>query len=111
MAQRLHRREALRVLGGMAGVSLLAACSSPSSAPTPPTPAAGVKPAAETKPGESKPAEKAAAPAAAGKVFEIVHWYPMTASDGEVWKQVIENFNAAHKDKGLQIRSEVVPSE
>lgn len=106
MAQRLHRREALKVLGGMAGVSLLAACSSPSSAP-----AAPAKPAAEAKPGESKPAEKAAAPAAAGAVFEIVHWYPMTASDGEVWKQVIDNFNAVHKDKGLQIRSEVVPSE
>ena len=50
-------------------------------------------------------------PAVIGKDLEIVHWSWLTASDGEVWKQMIDNFNAAHKDKGLQIRLEVVPDD
>src|SRR5262245_32072645 len=42
---------------------------------------------------------------------EIVHWSWLAASDGEVWAKMIENFNDAHKDKGVQIRMEVVPEE
>ncbi|HET8999720.1 MAG TPA: extracellular solute-binding protein [bacterium] len=53
----------------------------------------------------------AGAPAVIGKDLEIVHWSWLTASDGEIWKQMIDNFNAAHKDKGLQIRMEVVPDD
>src|SRR5438132_426830 len=53
----------------------------------------------------------AGVPAVIGKDLEIVHWSWLTASDGEVWKQMIDNFNAAHKDKGLQIRLEVVPGD
>ena len=51
------------------------------------------------------------APAVIGKDLELVHWSWLTASDGEVWKQMIDSFNTAHKDKGLQIRMEVVPDD
>ena len=42
---------------------------------------------------------------------EIVHWSWLAASDGEVWAKMIDNFNDAHKDKGVQIRMELVPEE
>lgn len=42
---------------------------------------------------------------------EIVHWSWLAASDGEVWGKMIDNFNEAHKDKGVQIRMELVPEE
>ncbi len=42
---------------------------------------------------------------------EIIHWSWLAASDGEVWAQMIDNFNDAHSDKGVQIRMELVPEE
>lgn len=42
---------------------------------------------------------------------EIVHWSWLAASDGEVWGKMIDSFNDAHKDKGVQIRMELVPEE
>lgn len=39
---------------------------------------------------------------------EIVHWSPLVASDGQVWDTMIAAFNEAHKDKGVQIKSEVI---
>ncbi len=47
----------------------------------------------------------------AQKPIELVHWNFLAASDGEVWKQIIDNFNEAHKDKGIQIKMELVPEE
>ena len=47
----------------------------------------------------------------ASKPLELVHLSPLTASDGEVWAQMVQNFNDAHKHKGVQIRMEVVPYE
>ncbi|WP_421726197.1 extracellular solute-binding protein [Bauldia sp.] len=47
----------------------------------------------------------------AANPVEIVHWSWLAASDGEVWAQMINNFNDAHKDKGVQIRMELVPEE
>jgi len=47
----------------------------------------------------------------AGNPIEIVHWSWLAASDGEVWGKMIADFNAAHKDKGVQIKMEVVPEE
>lgn len=49
--------------------------------------------------------------ASAADPVEIVHWSWLSASDGEVWAKMISNFNDAHKDKGVQIRMEVVPEE
>ena len=49
--------------------------------------------------------------ASAADPIEIVHWSWLAASDGEVWAKMIQNFNDAHKDKGVQIRMEVVPEE
>ncbi len=43
--------------------------------------------------------------------MEIVHWSWLSASDGEVWGQMIDNFNEAHKDKGVQIRIELVAND
>ncbi len=44
-------------------------------------------------------------------VHEIVHWSWLTASDGEVWQRMIDAFNEAHADQGVQIRMEVVPDD
>ena len=41
----------------------------------------------------------------------INHWSWLAASDGEVWAQMINSFNEAHKDKGVQIKMEVIPEE
>lgn len=49
--------------------------------------------------------------ASAADPMEIVHWSWLAASDGEVWAKMISDFNDAHKDKGVQIRMEVVPEE
>ena len=45
----------------------------------------------------------------ASAATEIVHWSPLAASDGEIWGQMIQAFNDAHKDKGVQIKMELVP--
>ena len=50
-------------------------------------------------------------PAQAGNPIEIIHWSWLAASDGEIWAKMIANFNEAHKDKGVQIKMEVVPEE
>lgn len=49
--------------------------------------------------------------AARQDVHEIVHWSWLTASDGEIWQQMIDAFNEAHADEGVQIRMEVVPDD
>jgi ABC-type glycerol-3-phosphate transport system substrate-binding protein len=40
---------------------------------------------------------------------EVIHWSPLAASDAEVWGQMIQAFNDAHKDKGVQIKMETIP--
>lgn len=40
--------------------------------------------------------------------IELLHWSPLVASDGEVWGKMIAAFNDAHKDKGVQIKMEMV---
>ena len=45
------------------------------------------------------------------KPIELVHWSWLVASDGEVWQKMIDSFNEAHKDKNIQIKMEVIPSE
>src|SRR5438093_11578972 len=50
-------------------------------------------------------------PFLAAGATEIVHWSWLAASDGEVWAQMIQNFNDAHKDKGVQIKMEVIAEE
>ena len=47
----------------------------------------------------------------ASAATEILHWNWLGASDAEVWRQMIENFNEAHTDKGVQIRIEQVASD
>ncbi len=47
----------------------------------------------------------------ASKPIEIVHWSWLAASDGEVWGKMIDSFNEAHKDKGVQIKLQLVPEE
>jgi multiple sugar transport system substrate-binding protein len=85
----------------------LAACSSPAAAPPAAAPtSAQQQPAAGNTPA---PAAATTAPAASGAVKEIVHWSWLTASDGEVWQQMIDSFNAANKT--LHISLEVVPDD
>src|SRR5262245_23839677 len=47
----------------------------------------------------------------ASAATELIHWSWLAASDGEVWAQMIQSFNDAHKDKGVQIKMEVVPED
>ncbi|MFO1150405.1 MAG: extracellular solute-binding protein [Alsobacter sp.] len=44
----------------------------------------------------------------AAQPYEVIHWNMLAASDGEIWGKMIAAFNEAHKDKGVQIRSELV---
>ena len=44
----------------------------------------------------------------AAKTTEILHWSWLSASDGEIWAQMIDAFNEAHKDKGIRIKLELV---
>src|SRR5260221_10681041 len=48
-------------------------------------------------------------PFLAAGATEIVHWSWLGASDGEVWAQMIKNYNDANKD--APIRMELVPEE
>jgi ABC-type glycerol-3-phosphate transport system substrate-binding protein len=41
--------------------------------------------------------------------IELTHWSWLSASDGEVWAQVIKNFNDANKD--IQLKLELVPDD
>ncbi|HVO00813.1 MAG TPA: extracellular solute-binding protein [Candidatus Cybelea sp.] len=43
--------------------------------------------------------------------IELLHWSWLAASDGEVWQKVIDSFNDANKDKGVQIKMELIPEE
>lgn len=45
----------------------------------------------------------------ASAATQITHWSPLAASDGEVWGQMIDAFNEAHKSKGVSIKMEVIP--
>src|SRR5260221_887210 len=45
------------------------------------------------------------------KPVELLHWSWLTASDGEVWQQMIDAFNAENKTKGVQIKMEGIPEE
>jgi ABC-type glycerol-3-phosphate transport system substrate-binding protein len=47
----------------------------------------------------------------ASAATELVHWSWLAASDGEVWAQMIQAFNDAHKDKGVRIKMEVVAED
>jgi len=100
MHKKISRREFIRLAGLTAAGTALAACA-PTAAPTeaPAAPAATEAPAAITQaPAVSKPTE-------------ILHWSWLAASDGEVWKQMIDSFNEAHKDKNISIKMEVIPEE
>jgi len=91
MSKRITRREFLRMAGLTTAGATLAACA-PQAAPT------------------EAPAAVTEAPAVSEPV-EIIHWSWLEASDGEIWEQMVNNFNEAHKDKGMSIKLEVVPSD
>jgi ABC-type glycerol-3-phosphate transport system substrate-binding protein len=111
MMTTLHRRAALKLLAGVGTLGVFAACSSPSSPPPAAAPTAAPKPTTPAATSAPAAAAPTTAPAAAGATKEIVHWSWLTASDGEVWQQMIESFNAANKSNGLQIAMEVVPDD
>lgn len=87
--QQLSRRKFLKAAGSTTALAALAAC-----APALPQNA----PAAVEAP-------------AISKSIEIIHWSWLSASDGEVWAKMIADFNAAHKDKNVQIKMEVIPDD
>jgi ABC-type glycerol-3-phosphate transport system substrate-binding protein len=43
--------------------------------------------------------------------IELNHWSWLSASDGEVWQKMIDSFNDAHKDQGVQIKLTLVPDD
>ncbi len=85
MSSKLTRRDALKWGGATAASGLLAGQSG------------------SRRPGRAAPARQ--------DVHEIVHWSWLTASDGEIWQQMIDGFNDAHRDQGVQIRMEIVPDD
>ncbi len=95
--KRMTRREFLKLSSLATATAAMAACAP--AATQAPAPAATQAPAAVTQ-----------APAVA-KPIEIIHWSWLAASDGEVWAKMIQDFNTAHKDKGVQIKMEVIPEE
>src|SRR5437016_365276 len=100
MTTTLHRRAALKLLAGVGTLGLFAACSPSSSPPPAAAPTAASKPpapAATSAPAAAGAAAPTTAPAAGGTTKEIVHWSWLTASDGEVWQQMIDSFNTANK--------------
>ncbi len=74
--RRLSRRDLLRIGAQAGAASLLAACT-PGTAPVP----IGAPPASATP-----------------QVIKLQHWHQLSASDGEVWAKMFENFNVAHTD-------------
>ena len=42
---------------------------------------------------------------------EVLHWNWLSASDAEVWLSSVDDFNEAHKDKGVQIKVENIASD
>ena len=69
--------------------------------PRPPTTAAAAaaKPPAEAAKPTEAPKPAAAAPAKTGPAVELIHWSSLTASDGEVWEQMVQNANKANEGK------------
>lgn len=48
---------------------------------------------------------------AAQSTITLNHWSWLDASDGETWAKMIDSFNVAHKDKGVQIKMQVFPGD
>jgi len=84
--QTLSRRDFLRAAGVTVAGFTLVACAAP------------VAPAAPA--GEQAPAAK--------EQITLNHWSWLTASDGEVWAQMIADFNAANAEQGVQIKMDVI---
>jgi ABC-type glycerol-3-phosphate transport system substrate-binding protein len=119
-------------LTGLGGVLAACGAAAPTAAPaaaTPapaPTTAPAAKPAEPTKPAAAaeptkpaaaaatKPAEApkpaAAAPAKSGPAMELIHWSSLTASDGEIWEQVIQSANKANEGK-FTIKKDTIPGD
>jgi sn-glycerol 3-phosphate transport system substrate-binding protein len=119
---RSTRRDMLKVLAGMAGLSLLTACgqsqpaaktaetkpaeSKPAEAAKPTQAAAPAAQPAATKPAEAaKPADAAtpaaqapATVAATGSQVKIIHWGSFSANLAEAEKAMVERFNQSQKD-------------
>ena len=85
---KISRRNLLKVAGLTTAGATLAACA-PAAAPA-------AAPVATQAPAVSKP-------------IELLHWSWLSASDGEVWKQMIDSFNSANKD--IQIRMEIIAED
>src|SRR5262245_60675937 len=76
--------------------------TAPAAAPTTAPAAAGSRARAP------KPA--AAAPAKTGPAFELIHWSSLTASDGEVWEQLVQNANKANEGKFV-VKKDTIPGD
>lgn len=87
---------------GLAGV--LAACGTAPASPT----AAPAAPAAATSAPQAAAPAATGAPQATGKPWVVNHWSWMTASDGDGWKVIVDDFNAKNKDNGIQINQTVM---
>ncbi|MCI0397448.1 MAG: extracellular solute-binding protein [Chloroflexi bacterium] len=104
--RKFTRREFLKNAGVAAAGLTLAGCGAQGGGAAQPTEA----PAEPTAIAE-QPTVAAAAPTSAPAVkqpIELIHWSWLTASDGEVWAQMINDFNEAYQDKGIQIKMDVI---
>lgn len=109
---RISRRAFLgqaAVLGiGSAVAALLGGCA-PTPAPEPPeTSDATEAPEATQAPEATDAPEATSADTTAAEQYELLNWHPLSASDGDAWAALVEEFNAAHSDQGVSILQEVV---
>lgn len=83
ISSKVSRRQFLKSVGVVAGGWVLAACTT--------------APGAVPGPSSEQPA---------AEMTTLLHWHALTASDGEVWEQLLDNHNEAHEN--VQIEYELI---
>ncbi|MFN0074785.1 MAG: extracellular solute-binding protein, partial [Chloroflexota bacterium] len=96
--KRYARRDVLKGLGGLAGLSLIAACqpTTPAAKPTETKPTAPITAAPQPTP---QAASKAPAQVAqVGSTMKIVYWGSFSGTNGKAEQELVTQFNASQKD-------------
>jgi sn-glycerol 3-phosphate transport system substrate-binding protein len=101
----LNRRDLLTKLGGVAVLSLSAACSQPASTPAsaPPPTSAGTAPTSAPAGGAT---QAPATVAATGSQVGITFWGAFTGHNSDVQQQLVDRFNQSQKDVQVTLQNQ-----